>query len=278
MAPIPNRKPPKSALIFMTLQENLGGQLVWVLLTMCCVGVAFAWAMSGTAPAAEAGFLATTTALLSEGVLLAYGLFQGASLVARDFTSRGLCELLVPHGVGRSHILLARVLAHLTTLGLLAVALSGLRYGVLFAFVGVREPALASVQLGTLGWVRGCVVFTLATWLGAGVRPLLAQLGTAALFLCGHYTGPLATVQGGISRLEGGDDTQVLGPLAGFFLRLAQVWDPTQWVVPWNGQSWDTLPLATFGSTFLWPLGFSGAFLCFALGSCRSKPILGAHT
>ena len=249
----------------LTWRENLGGQVVWIAAGTGVLILTALAALSGAALTYQDRLVDVSTYFLVDAVTFLTGLFLGAGLFSRDFTSRGLAELLVPRGVGKHTLYLGRLSGLASLLAALALVLFLFR-GVAFALADGSQGAFSHAALVMFLFcaTKTALALSVGALLGVFVRPVIALLAGIGLFLFGHFSSGVSGLHGVAE--EGG---ALVSPVLGVLFRIVRVWNPNFLVLESFQGGWET---PTVGEVLLRLSWGAGAIaLCATLGACAAR-------
>lgn len=243
-------------LCVLTWFENLRGQVVWIAfgvgtLILCAMAL-----LSGAALSHQGRLLDVSTYFLIDATLFLTGLFVGAQVFPRDFSNRGLAEILAPAGFPKALLFLSRVAGHASLLVVLGAFLFLFRHG---AFALADSLDAGQTQVTALMAVLSSFKLTLAlcvsAFFGIFTRPVVAMLGTLALFLFGHFSTGITGLQG----LTENPESLVSKEIA-FLFHFFRIWNPNFLVLESFQGAWESPGTAELLSRLAWGAGAIGAF------------------
>ncbi|MCA2958955.1 MAG: hypothetical protein IOD12_01795 [Silvanigrellales bacterium] len=263
------RCPLSLRLCVLTWLENLRGQVVWIacgvgVLILCAVAV-----LSGAALSHQERLLDVSTYFFIDATLFLTALFMGSQVFPRDFSNRGLAEILVPGGFPKSLLFLSRMAGHATLLVALGLVLFLFRHA---AFALADSSVAASIAVTPLMLILSALKLTLtlcvSAFFGIHTRPVVAMLGTLALFLFGHFSS-------GVSGLRGlADDPErlVSGELA-FLFQFFRIWNPNFLVLESFQGVWESPPGSELALRVAWGASAIAFFALVGAVSVQMKDV-----
>lgn len=257
------------AIVHLTLVENFKGQIFWVAAAVGVVCLALAAILSGAALTTEAWLFDSTSYFLSDVTLFLTAALLGSFLFAKDFSNRGLAEIILVRGMNREQLLFYRLFAHCLSLLLLSLLMVLSRS---IAFILPTEPAhstfLATFYMFAFTTLKAWVACALATFLGIHTRPVIAFLGTTALFAFGHF----ATGISGITGIIDAENSPISAKVS-FLLKIFRVWNPNSLVLESFQGHWNLPTGPNLFYSLMWGIGACMVFICAGFLSVRNRDI-----
>lgn len=272
------------SLIRLTAIEGFLGQIFWVALTAGGVLVALATLMSGAALNHAGRLVDVSSYFLVDMVCFLVAAFMGAGLFAKNFSPRGLSELLVPMGVPREGLMAARILGECCALLAMVAALYTVRtLSLALTLLHPESPqgTLAGI-LSTSTWMavftftKACLALAVAGFLGCVTRPVIAILGTVAFFFLGHYSSAVTGLRG-VGAGSGGPGTEV-SPLADALVKAFRVWNPNHLILESFDGSWEAIDAQAFVARVGWGALAFACFLLLCFAGVRNRSIESRET
>jgi hypothetical protein len=253
----------------LTWLENLKGQIIWIacgvgVLILCAVAV-----LSGAALTHQGRLLDVSTYFFIDATLFLTALFIGAQAFPRDFTNRGLAELLVPTGTLKGVLYLSRLTGHATLLIVLAAFLFLFRHA---AFLLAQSTDSAATATTLLMFLLTSLKLTLALCVAAALsvftRPIISMLGTIALFLFGHFSSGVS----GLSGIDAQAD-RLLSQESALLFKFFRIWNPNSLVLESFQGAWETPSLVELTTRISWGVGAIFVFLAAGILAAQNKEI-----
>jgi hypothetical protein len=249
----------------LTWHENIRGQVLWIAAGVGVLILSAVAVMSGAALSHQDRLLDVSTYFLVDATLFLTAVFVGAQVFPRDFSNRGLAEILVPSGYGKAPLYLARLAGHASLLGLLCIVLFVFRHAAFhLADAGKAGAWNVTFLMAAFSGLKLTVALCVAAFLGIVTRPVIAMLGTLALFLFGHFSSGVTGLRG----LAENPEELVSGPAA-FLFKAFRIWNPNFLVLESFQGAWESPMPEELALRFAWG---AGAVLVFAgLGAAMAQ-------
>jgi hypothetical protein len=250
----------------LTLQENFKGQIVWIAIAVGLFVLGLGAFLSGAAVSHQDRMFDTTSYFVIDLVVFFTSCIIGSQVYSKDFSNRGICELLIPKGTSRVSILSARILSHLFLLFPLVIFMYVFRFLGFFFVAALEMPSLAlTISMVAYTWLKACAGFTLAAFLGCLVRPVVALLGSITLFFLGHY-------QAGVTALADNGNDEISQSTQNL-IQIFKFWNPNFLVVQSYKGVWEQFTGADFLMRVCWGVLIVGCFFFFALSASWKRDI-----
>ena len=253
----------------LTWLESLKGQVLWIacgvgVLILCAVAV-----LSGAALSHQDRLLDVSTYFFVDATLFLTALFIGSQAFPRDFTNRGLAEILVPGGILKGVLYLSRLAGHASLLVTLAAFLFLFRH---VAFALADSTGAGAFDTTVSMWLLSSLKLTLAlcaaALLGIFTRPIIAMLGTLGLFLFGHFSSGLSGLRG----LEA-DPGHLVTQETAFLLKAFRLWNPNALVLESFQGAWESPDARELTLRVAWGVGAIAVFAALGALSAQRKEI-----
>ena len=244
--PCPPLRPRPPRLVIFTLRESLQAQTLWLCAMVVLALAGLSLATAGAALQEAAVFADTSLYLIVDTGILFLGLLWGARAYTRDFSARGLAEILCPMGFPRWRLLWARAQGTALLLGGATVVLYAGRAAALFVLGGSAwaargSPATLWITMPLLTFCKGMVAWSLGLCLNTFMAPTISFLSGLFLFLIGFLSTGFKNLDVASHAAPSAVALQQLSPLQHVLLKASALWDPQQLIVAFEAGAWEEL-------------------------------------
>jgi ABC-type multidrug transport system permease subunit len=252
----------------MTTHEHLSGQIVWIALGVGVITLAMTAFISDAALSHQARMVDLSTYFLIDMVSLLTAVFTGSSVFSKDFSNRGIAELVIPSGMSRSSLILWRISAHgINIFVVTAILFLTRQLAFLIAQVTTATMLRDSLTMFLFCSLKTILALAVATCLGCFTRPVVALLGTMTLFLLGHFSS-------GISGARGiADEGAPVSPVTEFLLKVLRIWNPNNLVLESLKGTWETPKWPELVTRVGWGLAAIAVFAILAALIVRKRDV-----
>jgi hypothetical protein len=258
--------------LVLSHKEFLKSQLGWIALAVTLISVLLSALMGEASLSGEQRLLETSTYFLVDIGVIFVAAFSGSTTFAKDFSSRGMAEILVPRGLSRAQLLVYRFLGQWVNLLLLTLICHLFRWACL-EFLAPK-PVDRSVILPMIlfTFFKSGLTLALAWGLAVLARPVIALLGCLCFMAFGSVSANLAA----LSQIKPGGllpGEELVSEKMSWGLKLLRLWNPNHLTLSSYGAHWETFSLMEFLGRLAWGVGAISLFICIACALVSRKPI-----
>lgn len=256
------------SILRMTAYENYTGQVLWIGAAIGLVTLIMISLVSDAALSHQSRLVDVGSYFIVDLVSFITSVFMGANIYSRDFSNRGIAEVAIPGGLGRTSLILWRLSSHAVCIFVFVLFLLFCR---LLSFVlsgSLPDNLLYNSLIMTLFTALKSVLgLYLAAFLGCFTRPVISLIGTVAIFAVGHFSAGINAVQGLIG------ENNSLGPTEVYLFKMLKIWNPNLLVLESLKGAWEVISTSELLHRLGWGLGTIIFFACLCGLSVRKRDV-----
>lgn len=252
----------------LSFHETLNAQAIWISLFVAGFMVIGSSLVSEVALTHQLRLLDTSSYFFIDVILFVTSVFIGAQIFHKDYSNRGIAEIAIPSGLKRESLMFWRLVTFGGSLIILTFILFLLRsLGFVLADVFPENYIKFSFIMFMFVSLKSCIALTVGACLGIFTRPIIAILGTLALFSVGHTSSGLTGIRA-FSPEEG-----LVSPTMQAMIKIFRIWNPNFLVLESLQGKWEPIATPEVLERLAWGVSALGVFLFIALIVISKKDV-----